>query len=200
MTGSRTEYADERALLQRQTRREWIFAGMGVGYVRTSEPLFQYDTWDATRDWVARLDNTYQISTRAEGAIQSFSGVLEVVGGASLAAAGVAACPGSGVGCVAIAAGASLTAVGYDNAQTGSSILLSGTASTTWGGGLVADSFGISQMSGESIYSLISLSAAIPGSRLATLGMARSFQSKLGIDGAPPSNGELVSGLPQLPT
>jgi filamentous hemagglutinin len=80
--------------------------------------LFRYTKWDLSRDIGKRLNDTYQLSTRSNG-------LLQTVGGGVEAAAGVALLPTceTVLGCLAASA---LLAHGSDNMSTGGRTVVDG--------------------------------------------------------------------------
>ena len=166
--GASPDFASERALLSTQRGEHTVSVDGGEFYSSHEQPLFEYDGFDATTDWLTRQDNTYALSTRVPGAIQVAGGVLEMIGGATLAGASAALCPTSGLGCFGIGAGTAIAGIGYDNARAGSVSVFYGESTPTWGATYIADTFDVSLVTAENIYALAGVSVAAGGSRVAT--------------------------------
>ena len=87
-----------------------------------STGLFQYSERDSINDALLRNDEIIQ---RAAGGAKLIAGGAGVVGGAGIAAAGATGCaPTLGASCLAVPAGAAVTALSYGEAKEGSSQLL----------------------------------------------------------------------------
>jgi filamentous hemagglutinin len=87
--------------------------------------LFNYGTHDQSVDTLLRFNNTYQVATRAMGAVQAVAGTLGVAGSIITAPASCA----TGIGCVANAAVAGISA---DGAYAGAKQVVSGLPESTF--------------------------------------------------------------------
>ena len=110
-----------------------------------SAGLFQYTSQDAINDALLRNDEIIQ---RAAGGGMLVVGAAGVVGGVSIATAGAAGCaPSLGVSCLAVPAGAAITALSYGEAIDGNKQLFGTYQSQD--GQRVLDSFNIETYPGE---------------------------------------------------
>lgn len=83
--GSSPELAQERLLLESQKGFQ-IRVGLITGL--SLEPLFQYNLIDDNvADAAKRVDNTYQLSTRAMGGLQAAGGTATAIAGGTITAA-----------------------------------------------------------------------------------------------------------------
>lgn len=148
--GASESFKDERALLASQKDlqlRAGIFRGVNV------QPLFTYDWKDSVGDATARVDNEYQLSTRAFGGLQAVGGGASALAGGSIAAGGAAACaPTAGASCLAAAGGVALTFWGLDQYKAGVTTMISGQPQATVGGIVLQQVFGISPAAAELLY------------------------------------------------
>ena len=108
--GNTAEYAQERALLKRQTETFSDPFGSGV-----QNKLFEYNDTYKALDHANRIDTKYAVTTRA-------GGVVQAVGGVAAMAVGTGLCE-TGIGCVA---GVPVAAYGADNTYTGGRVILTG--------------------------------------------------------------------------
>lgn len=147
--------------------REWLKAQVLSGYVYTAgsglmtvEQLFDYSTTDAFFDWSSRN----LVGTRAGGAVQLVGGGLQAAGGVLVSTT----CE-TVVGC--IAAGY-LFASGYDNAVAGTSTLISGRPTSTWGAQIIQGG-GVAPEVAELLYAVTQIGAAAGASTAMKAGAAR---------------------------
>jgi len=110
---------------------------------------------DINVDGVKQFNNTYQLTTRAGGLLQTAGGVTSVVGGVAMTAGGAVLCPETGVGCVFAAGGATLIGWGLDQSKAGVTTSISGQPQTTLGASILANTFGMSSESAELLYGMI---------------------------------------------
>ena len=141
--GNTAEYAQERALLKRQTETFSDPFGSGV-----QNKLFEYNNTYKALDHANRIDTKYAVTTRA-------GGVVQAVGGVAAMAVGTGLCE-TGIGCVA---GVPVAAYGADNTYTGGRVILTGKNQNTLGGQLLSQVTGLSPETANFIYSLPSLYA-----------------------------------------
>jgi len=139
--GNTAEYAQERALLKRQTETFSDPFGSGV-----QNKLFEYNNTYKALDHANRIDTKYAVTTRA-------GGVVQAVGGVAAMAVGTGLCE-TGIGCVA---GVPVAAYGADNTYTGGRVILTGKNQNTLGGQLLSQVTGLSPETANFIYSLPSL-------------------------------------------
>ncbi|MET2528007.1 hemagglutinin repeat-containing protein [Ralstonia pseudosolanacearum] len=149
--GSSPELAQERLLLESQKGfqlRGGLITGISV------EPLFQYNfISDNVADAAKRVDNAYQLSTRALGGVQAVGGTATAIAGGTITAGGAASCgPTAGAGCLAAAGGVALSFWGLDQAKAGVATLISGQPQATVGGIVLQQVFGISPQAAELLY------------------------------------------------
>ena len=130
--------------------------GVTVGRQR----LFQYSLADAALDQASLANNTYQIGTRATGALQATGGVLTGAVGVGMVVTGGASCLETGVGCLALAGGTALTGWSADQTKAGWTAATTGQPQQTLGGSALSQLFGISPQAGEMLYGLAGLSPA----------------------------------------
>ncbi|BCL99560.1 hypothetical protein MAFF211491_40120 (plasmid) [Ralstonia solanacearum] len=149
--GSSPELAQERLLLESQKGFQ-IRVGLITGL--SLEPLFQYNLIDDNvADAAKRVDNTYQLSTRAMGGLQAAGGTATAIAGGTITAGGAASCgPTAGAGCLAAAGGVALSFWGLDQAKAGVSTMISGQPQATVGGIVLQQVFGISPQAAELLY------------------------------------------------
>lgn len=159
--GSSEAFKAERALLAEQKDlqiRAGILRGVDV------QPLLTYDWKDRVGDATTRMDNTYQVSTRAMGGLQAIGGGASAVAGGTLATGGAAACgPTAGASCLAAAGGVALTFWGLDQAKAGVGTMISGQPQATVGGIVLQQVFGISPEAAELLYGVAGGAAGIAG-------------------------------------
>ena len=139
--GNTAEYAQERALLKRQTETFSDPFGSGV-----QNKLFEYNNTYKALDHANRIDTKYAVTTRA-------GGVVQAVGGVATMAVGTGLCE-TGIGCVA---GVPVAAYGADNTYTGGRVILTGKNQNTLGGQLLSQVTGLSPETANFAYSLPSL-------------------------------------------
>uniref|UniRef100_UPI0035BE6826 hemagglutinin repeat-containing protein n=1 Tax=Haemophilus influenzae TaxID=727 RepID=UPI0035BE6826 len=139
--GNTAEYAQERALLKRQTETFSDPFGSGV-----QNKLFEYNNTYKALDHANRIDTKYAVTTRA-------GGVVQAVGGVAAMAVGTGLCE-TGIGCVA---GVPVAAYGADNTYTGARVILTGKNQNTLGGQLLSQVTGLSLETANFVYSLPSL-------------------------------------------
>ncbi|WP_432744562.1 hemagglutinin repeat-containing protein [Haemophilus influenzae] len=139
--GNTAEYAQERALLKRQTETFSDPFGSGV-----QNKLFEYNNTYKALDHANRIDTKYAVTTRA-------GGVVQAVGGVAAMAVGTGLCE-TGIGCVA---GVPVAAYGADNTYTGGRVILTGKNQNTLGGQLLSQVTGLSPETANFVYSLPSL-------------------------------------------
>ena len=139
--GNTAEYAQERALLKRQTETFSDPFGSGV-----QNKLFEYNNTYKALDHANRIDTKYAVTTRA-------GGVVQAVGGVATMAVGTGLCE-TGSGCVA---GVPVAAYGADNTYTGGRVILTGKNQNTLGGQLLSQVTGLSPETANFAYSLPSL-------------------------------------------
>ncbi|PRI36282.1 Filamentous hemagglutinin [Haemophilus influenzae] len=139
--GNTAEYAQERALLKRQTETFSDPFGSGV-----QNKLFEYNNTYKALDHANRIDTKYAVTTRA-------GGVVQTVGGVAAMAVGTGLCE-TGIGCVA---GVPVAAYGADNTYTGGRVILTGKNQNTLGGQLLSQVTGLSPETANFVYSLPSL-------------------------------------------
>jgi len=139
--GNTAEYAQERALLKRQTETFSDPFGSGV-----QNKLFEYNDTYKALDHANRIDTKYAVTTRA-------GGVVQAVGGVAAMAVGTGLCE-TGIGCVA---GVPVAAYGADNTYTGGRVILTGKNQNTLGGQLLSQVTGLSPETANFVYSLPSL-------------------------------------------
>ncbi|WP_118809130.1 hemagglutinin repeat-containing protein [Haemophilus haemolyticus] len=139
--GNTAEYAQERALLKRQTETFSDPFGSGV-----QNKLFEYNDTYKALDHANRIDTKYAVTTRA-------GGVVQAVGGVAAMAVGTGLCE-TGVGCVA---GVPVAAYGADNTYTGARVIITGKNQNTLGGQLLSQVTGLSLETANFVYSLPSL-------------------------------------------
>ena len=139
--GNTAEYAQERALLKRQTETFSDPFGSGV-----QNKLFEYNNTYKALDHANRIDTKYAVTTRA-------GGVVQAVGGVAAMAVGTGLCE-TGIGCVA---GVPVAAYGADNTYTGGRVILTGKNQNTLGGQLLSQVTGLSPETANFAYSLPSL-------------------------------------------
>ena len=139
--GNTAEYAQERALLKRQTETFSDPFGSGV-----QNKLFEYNNTYKALDHANRIDTKYAVTTRA-------GGVVQAVGGVAAMAVGTGLCE-TGIGCVA---GVPVAAYGADNTYTGGRVILTGKNQNTLGGQLLSQVTGLSLETANFVYSLPSL-------------------------------------------
>ena len=139
--GNTAEYAQERALLKRQTETFSDPFGSGV-----QNKLFEYNDTYKALDYANRIDTKYAVTTRA-------GGVVQAVGGVAAMAVGTGLCE-TGVGCVA---GVPVAAYGADNTYTGARVIITGKNQNTLGGQLLSQVTGLSPETANFVYSLPSL-------------------------------------------
>ena len=139
--GNTAEYAQERALLKRQTETFSDPFGSGV-----QNKLFEYNDTYKALDYANRIDTKYAVTTRA-------GGVVQAVGGVAAMAVGTGLCE-TGIGCVA---GVPVAAYGADNTYTGGRVILTGKNQNTLGGQLLSQVTGLSPETANFVYSLPSL-------------------------------------------
>ncbi|MCK4125781.1 hypothetical protein HFK83_25995, partial [Ralstonia pseudosolanacearum] len=149
--GSSPELAQERLLLESQKGfqlRGGLITGISV------EPLFQYNfISDNVADAAKRVDNAYQLSTRALGGVQAVGGTATAIAGGTITAGGAASCgPTAGAGCLAAAGGVALSFWGLDQAKAGVATMISGQPQATVGGIVLQQVFGISPQAAELLY------------------------------------------------
>ena len=136
--GNTAEYAQERALLKRQTETFSDPFGSGV-----QNKLFEYNNTYKALDHANRIDTKYAVTTRA-------GGVVQAVGGVAAMGVGVGLCE-TGFGCVA---GVPVAAYGADNAYTGAKTVVTGVGQYTLGSQVLSQMTGLSQDTTNFIYSL----------------------------------------------
>ena len=139
--GNTAEYAQERALLKRQTETFSDPFGSGV-----QNKLFEYNNTYKALDHANRIDTKYAVTTRA-------GGVVQAVGGVAAMAVGTGLCE-TGIGCVA---GVPVAAYGADNTYTGGRVIITGKNQNTLGGQLLSQVTGLSLETANFVYSLPSL-------------------------------------------
>ena len=139
--GNTAEYAQERALLKRQTETFSDPFGSGV-----QNKLFEYNNTYKALDHANRIDTKYAVTTRA-------GGVVQAVGGVAAMAVGTGLCE-TGIGCVA---GVPVAAYGADNTYTGGRVIITGKNQNTLGGQLLSQVTGLSPETANFVYSLPSL-------------------------------------------
>ena len=139
--GNTAEYAQERALLKRQTETFSDPFGSSV-----QNKLFEYNNTYKALDHANRIDTKYAVTTRA-------GGVVQAVGGVATMAVGTGLCE-TGIGCVA---GVPVAAYGADNTYTGGRVILTGKNQNTLGGQLLSQVTGLSPETANFAYSLPSL-------------------------------------------
>ena len=139
--GNTVEYAQERALLKRQTETFSDPFGSGV-----QNKLFEYNNTYKALDHANRIDTKYAVTTRA-------GGVVQAVGGVAAMAVGTGLCE-TGIGCVA---GVPVAAYGADNTYTGGRVIITGKNQNTLGGQLLSQVTGLSPETANFVYSLPSL-------------------------------------------
>ena len=139
--GNTAEYAQERALLKRQTETFSDPFGSGV-----QNKLFEYNDAYKALDHANRIDTKYAVTRRA-------GGVVQAVGGVAAMAVGTGLCE-TGIGCVA---GVPVAAYGADNTYTGGRVILTGKNQNTLGGQLLSQVTGLSPETANFVYSLPSL-------------------------------------------
>lgn len=143
--GSGLDYANERALLQRQTQDVVITDATGFGTQTVQTSLFpNYGLADQGIDAFTSVNG----GTRVGGAIQA-------VGGAGLIAAGSGLCT-TGVGCFIGAAGMTM---GADQLNAGTAAMATGQTTQTYGE-QVATALGLSPSAAALTYGLLSLAPA----------------------------------------
>jgi filamentous hemagglutinin len=157
--GASDALKDERTLLAAQQGfqiRAGVLRGVDI------EPLFAYDWKDKVGDAATRVDNSYQLSTRALGGVQAVGGGTTALAGGSITAGGAAACgPTAGASCLVAAGGAALTFWGLDQAKAGVDTMISGQPQATVGGIVLQQVFGISPQAAEMLYGLAGGTAGI---------------------------------------
>ncbi|KPC53154.1 hypothetical protein WG78_08690 [Amantichitinum ursilacus] len=118
-------------------------------------PLFTYSASDGTKDFLSE----YQVGTRALGVAQAAGGVAATAVGGSAIAAGGASCT-VGVGCGVAALGIATTAWGIDQTTAGATTAITGDPTSTIGGKLIQQGFGVSPATAELVYGLLGGSTA----------------------------------------
>lgn len=157
--GSSDALKDERTLLAAQAGFQ-IKAGV-VPRIPI-QLLFAYDWSDKAGDAATRVDNTYQLSTRALGGVQAVGGAATAMAGGSITAGGAAACgPTAGASCLVAAGGVALSFWGLDQAKAGVGTMISGQPQATVGGIVLQQVFGISPHAAELLYGLAGGTAGI---------------------------------------
>jgi filamentous hemagglutinin len=171
-----TALAHERQLLSKQTD---VRFDVKVGMVTNT--LFGYSTnrinpfSDANIDAAKSWDTSMGFTTRLGGAAQVVGGVGTAVVSSGLVVSGTAACPASfGAGCGIAAVGVVGNLWSADQIVSGGKTLWNGQASTSLGGQLVSNVFGVSAQTDELINSFVGLSplaidAALTNSAAKTL-------------------------------
>jgi filamentous hemagglutinin len=143
--GAKSDYANERALLQRQTQDVVITDGTGFGSQTVQASLFpKYDQADRGIDAFTSVNG----GTRVAGAVQA-------VGGAGLIVAGSGVCT-TGLGCFIGAAGMTM---GADQLNAGATAMATGQTTQTYGE-QVATALGLSPGAAALTYGLLSLAPA----------------------------------------
>lgn len=151
--GNSKALTGERALLEAQTL-PGRFGGKDV-------ELFEYTSGDKLKDRLSRIDNEYQISTRAFGALQTAGAIVTGAGSSALAAGGAASCPTTGFGCLALAGGAAGVVWSADQASAGTQTMWYGATVPTLGGTLLANVTGMSPQQAEIAYGVLGMSPAV---------------------------------------
>ncbi|MHA7681879.1 CdiA C-terminal domain-containing protein [Cupriavidus sp. PET2-C1] len=157
--GSSDALKDERTLLAAQAGFQ---TKAGVVPRIPIQLLFTYDWSDKAGDAATRVDNTYQLSTRALGGVQAVGGAATAMAGGSITAGGAAACgPTAGASCLVAAGGVALSFWGLDQAKAGVGTMISGQPQATVGGIVLQQVFGISPHAAELLYGLAGGTAGI---------------------------------------
>ncbi|HJV75948.1 MAG TPA: hemagglutinin repeat-containing protein [Noviherbaspirillum sp.] len=160
--GESDALSGERKLLSQQS-------GM-FGY--TTSGVFSDANIDATK----RINNTYQITTRALGGLQAVGGAVTTVAGAGVTAAGAVTCPETGIGCLAAAGGTAMMGYGLDQSKAGVGTVASGQQQPTLGGQLLQQMLGVSPQTAELMYGLAGLTPAAVEATLANQAANKSTQ------------------------
>ncbi|CAD18224.1 hemagglutinin repeat-containing protein [Ralstonia pseudosolanacearum] len=189
--GSSPELAQERLLLESQKGFQ-IRGGLSV------EPLFLYNLIsDNVADAAKRVDNTYQLSTRAMGGLQAAGGTATAIAGGTITAGGAASCgPTAGAGCLVAAGGVALSFWGLDQAKAGVSTMISGQPQATVGGIVLQQVFGISPQAAELLYGVAGGVAGIAADA-ALARQAGAVVAKSGAADATAANGQRGPNLGQ---
>jgi filamentous hemagglutinin len=166
--GNQPQYSDDRELLKQQTYTNYITMKDG-GQVPVEQNLFTYSWTDKTSDAITWFDNSYgQPITRAGGLLQAVGGGAATVSGGSLAVGGGTTCLATGVSCLAAGGGVLLAGWGLDQTQAGLGTLWNGTPTSTVGGQLIQNAFGVSPGAAELMYGALgAVGSAAAGSSLA---------------------------------
>ncbi len=150
--GSSDEYTVERAELNDQ----WIRVGRGTQQVQ----LYQYGTVDSVGDAASRANNTYQITTRVSGGVQGIGGAIGAGAAYTSAGGSAAACPVTGLSCVAAVGLGMAGTASLDFSLAGFNTMVSGRHTSTAFTPLISNTLGISPQAAELLEGGIAL---IPG-------------------------------------
>lgn len=140
----------EISLLKGQTERTFISSVGFAGFI--DDPLFEYTMSDRLGDATTQLNSTYQIGTRAGGALQGIAGAAGLAGSFAF---GATTCE-TGVGCVVAMAGAGYSA---DQGMAGLNTLQYGVPTATLGGWALQKA-GLSPTVAEALYGVLPLGPA----------------------------------------
>lgn len=127
---------------------------MGTTFVQNQWNI-QVNSWNAS-------NQKYQVTTRALGALQGVGGLVEMVGGGALGAAGVAGeIPTLGASTVAVVGGGALFVMGADNVQAGFRTMWNGETTNTAGAKVISSVTGMSTSKAELAYAGVQLATGV---------------------------------------